>query len=262
MEVAPLVDSEEFINAMFFGDPGAGKTSAAASMAHTGKVLIINLESGVNRRSLMGQGIPVENIVVTHGLKTYEQLVSLIQKLADGLAKNPDAYVGVVLDSVTELQDKLTENLVGERHAKRIRSGMKDDEFEIDGDTRIRVSGQVTRVCRMLRDLPCHTVITALQKEDKENDGTIYYRPALGPKTATAVASYMHIVMHMELEKGSDGARRIGRANPVGKYRGKDNTGCMPERMLNPTFDRVRQVIGHELTTEDVDADRPDVVEA
>lgn len=255
MELTPLTDSEVYIKTMFFGDPGAGKTSAGASMAHSGKILIVDLESGVRARPLVNLGIPVDNIVVVR-LKTYEEMNKMCTEVAARLAKEPGYYAGIVVDSVTEMQDKFTENLTRARHVKRTSSGMKDDEFEIDGDTRIRVSGQVLRICRLLRDMPCHVAFIALQKEDKETDGTIYYRPALGPKTATAVASYVNIVTHLSLEPGDNGAIRIGRSSPVGKFRGKDNIGCLPERMLNPTFDRILKVVRNELTTDEVDADQ------
>ena len=255
MELSPLVDSETYLKAMFFGDPGSGKTTAAASMAQLGKILIVDLESGLRARPLDKLGIPTENISVVK-LKTYEEMVKVCQEVAKALAADPGKYVGFVLDSVTEMQDKFTENLTSARVRKSATRGVKDDEFEIDGDTRIRASGQVLRICRMLRDLPCHTVFNALQKEDKETDGTIYYRPMLGPKTATAVASYVNIVTHLSLEPSDAGAIRIGRSSPVGKYRGKDNIADLPERMLNPSFDRILKVVRGELTPEEVDADK------
>lgn len=255
MDVTELVDSEEYLNVMFFGEPGAGKTTAAATMAHAGRVLFVDLESGLRGYPLKRLGIPIENISIVK-LKTYEELVVLAAQVGARLAKEPGYYAGVIVDSATEFQDKLTDNLTLARFNKRTGAGMKDDEFEIDGDTRIRVNGQITRVFRMLRDLPCHTIFIALQKEDKESDGTIYYRPALGPKTASSVASYVNMVVHLSKEQGADGPVQIGRSSPIGKYRGKDNLGCLPERMLNPTFDRILQVARGDLTTDEVDADK------
>jgi len=256
MALESLMDSEEFINVLYYGEPGTAKTSHAASMALAGgKIIVVDVEAGVRRRPLQNLGIPVDNIMVAK-VRTYQELSELTANIAATLAQDPAAITGVVIDSMTELTKRFTDNLVLARFNKRTKAGMVDDEFEVELGEHGKVTEQLRRVARNLRDLPCHTVFTALEKQDKDKDMSIFYRPALGPKFANDLMSFVDIVVHTSVEKDAETGElvRLGTTSPIGKYRGKDRMGCLPTIMVEPTFHRITQVVGGELTTDDVAA--------
>lgn len=250
--IEKLEDRDEHLNALFWGEPGSGKTSHGASMAHLGKILVFDFEAGVKRTSLVKLGIPVENVSIAR-VRSYEDTDLVIKQLGAKLEEEPGAFVGVLVDSVSEMAKRFTENLTRARHAKRTRSGMVDDEFEIQLEEHGRATEQLRRVARNLRDLPCHTVFTALEKRDKDGDGMVQYRPSLGPKFSDDLRSFVNVMIHTEIHKDPDGKLlRVGFTQAHGKYKSKDNLGILPEYMLDPTFLRLTQLANGELTTEDV----------
>lgn len=262
MEITPLSKATKHRKVIFFGEPGSGKTSAAATMAHLGgKVLIVDLESNLVLETLENLGIPTDDILVArpkNPSKLYEELFVLANKLKAAFEKDPNYLTGFSLDSLSELQKKLTENLTEARVLKNKlagKTGKAVDEFDIESVENMRASQQLRLLVRKFRDLPCHVAFTALQREDKEPDGTIYYRLGLGPKTSSDVMSFVNAVVHIAIEETPDGLVRIGRATPVGKWRGKDNIGRLPSRMIEPSFYRIAQLVSGDLDKDEADAD-------
>lgn len=252
MLIQKLTDSEEWVNALYWGEPGSGKTSHGASMAKVGRILVFDFEAGVKETSLRRLGIPVENVDRANA-KTYADVDRVVTGLAKKLDEEPGYYVGVLVDSVSEMAKRFTENLTRERHAKRTRSGMVDDEFEIQLEEHGRATEQLRRVARNLRDLPCHTVFTALEKRDKDGDGYVQYRPSLGPKFSDDLRSFVNVMIHTEVHKDVDGNLiRVGYTQAHGKYKSKDNLGILPEYMLEPSFHRLTEYIGGNLTIDDI----------
>lgn len=254
----PLDDIEiPFLNVMFVADPGVGKTSAAMTMAKMGlegKIYVIDSDSLISKKALRSLGIPTDNIEVFR-IDTFEDVRAIVLGARKKLAEEPGAIGGFVVDTMSELSKKLTTNLAYDRHTKNKSMGKQDNQFDIDVKEHGVVVEQLRFLARAMRDLPCHTVFTAHPKEDKEADGTVYYRAGFGPKFATDITKFCHAVVYMDTEITADGElRRVGYTDPFGKFRGKDNLNCLPTKMLEPTFERIAAVVGEELTTEEVDA--------
>lgn len=239
MALPSLADTEEFVNALYFGEGGSGKTTAAAHMAKLGRVIIINAESGAKKRPLRRLGVPVDRIH-PYEVTKYEDLDNLYWQAKAMLDDDPSSLAGVIFDSMTEIQKKLVESLVEERHGRKTKAGMVDDVF----DTELKEYGKMTemcrRVCRRFRDLPCHTAFVCLDKRDVDNDGVVY-RPDLTPKFAADLIGYVDIAVYTQQLAGDldDRSRYIGHTRPIGKFRGKDRYGATPPVLANPTFDRL-----------------------
>jgi hypothetical protein len=243
-----LDDAEEFVNVLYYGEPGSGKTTAAASMAKLGKIVYIDAEAGLKVQPMRRLSIPTDQIM-RYRVETFDDLQNLYWQLKAKLDEEPGAFAGVVFDSMTEIQKKLLEGITNARYAKSVaqaqRGGfeVKDDPFETDRDVWGRMSEMCRRICRQFRDLECHTAFVCLDKRDvdKEGDGGVFYRPALTPAFATDLQGYVDVVLHMSQEDAEldDFSRFIGLSVPIGKYRGKDRYGVLPPSMPNPTFDRV-----------------------
>lgn len=253
MALPSLADTDEFVNALYFGEGGSGKTTAALHMAKLGRVILVNAEAGAKKRPLRKLGVPVD-MIHPYTVNCYEDLDNLYHSVSKMLEADPKSVAGTVFDSMTEIQKKLTESLVEERYARKTRAGMVDDVFE----TELKEFGKMTemcrRICRRFRDLPCHTAFVCLDKRDVDSDGVIY-RPDLTPKFAADLVGYVDIAVYTQQQAGDpdDRSRYIGTTRPIGKYRGKDRFGATPPVLANPTFERLVDYVNWE-----EDDDMPD----
>ena len=248
--------ANEFYNVLYVADPGVGKTWAMLSMAYMdlpGKIYVIDSDGLLSKALLRKLGI--EDKVEVFRIDTYEDMRAIILQAEKKLAAEPGSIGGFAVDTLSELSKQFTTNLAFERFSKNTRLNKKDDQFEIDVKEHGQAVERLRFVARKMRDLPCHTVFTSHPKEDKEDDGTVYYRAGFGPKFATDITKFVHTVVFMQTEVDQDGAiRRVGYTDPYGKYRGKDNLDLLPTKMLEPSFQRIAQVARGELTSDEVDA--------
>lgn len=244
---ATLADQREMVKVLYYGDPGSGKTTAMASSANLGKVVYIDAESGLKRGPLARLGVPVENIVPGHEV-TYEALEAAYWDVHGMLAEDPDAVAAVVLDSVTEVQKLLLEQIVSKAVNKAAGRGMDRDPFQIDrADWGVNTE-QMRRLARRFRDLPCHVAFGALPKREVDDDGSVVYSPALTPAFQTDLMGYVDVVIHTEIREIGGKPFYIGTTKPAGKYLGKDRFGILPATLVNPTLDRVVAYVNGEIT--------------
>lgn len=256
MALTSLDDTTEFVNALYYGDAGSGKTTGAAHMAKLGKIIVIDAEAGLKKRPLRRLGVPTENIL-PYKVTTYADLEKLYWQVKAKLEEEPGWIAGVVFDSFTEIQKKLIEDITGQRYAKNVRQAerggfeVKDDPFAVDRDEYGKMTEQCRRITRQFRDLECHTAFVCLTRRDvdKEGDGGIFYRPALTPAFSTDLLGYVDVAMYVQEEEDAelvDFSRYVGLTRPTGKYRGKDRYGATPPVFPNPTFDRVVEFVRQE----------------
>lgn len=250
MALATLEDTDEFINVLYFGEGGSGKTTEAAYMALLGKIIMVDTESGIKKRPLRRLGLPIENIVPFRPMnyadvdKLYWQVKANLDKFEVG---DPARIVGVVFDSYTDLQKKFTDSVV-ETRVGRQAATMVTDEFDIELKDHGKVTEQCRRIARRFRDLDCHTVFVTLAKREIDTDGVIY-RPDLTPKFAADMMGYVDAAIYtsqVDTPDYEDPSRFLGVTRPIGRYRGKDRYGALPPVFANPTFDRVLEYIQFE----------------
>ncbi len=238
--IISLAEAQEYVNVLYYGEGGSGKSTDAAFLAKRGKVIYIDAESGVKARPLAKLGVPVDNIMRYH-VENYKDMDDLYWSVKGMLDNDPESIYGVVFDSMTELQKKLMESITGERHTKRTAAGMVSDEFSADRDEYGKMTEQVRRISRRFRDLPCHVAFVCLAKREIDNDGA-FYRPMLTPAFASDLVGYVDIVLYTEqqaCDDPTDGSRFVGTCAPVDRARGKDRFGVLPTVFACPTMDRV-----------------------
>ena len=276
-----LEDAEEWVNVLFYGEPGSGKTTDAASMAKLGGTIVyIDAEAGLKVQPMKRLKIPTtrilryrvetfddfQNLYWQLKAKLEEQAARIAQAKKDGeeisAEERAKFIIGVVFDSMTEIQKKLLEGLTNARYqkskAQAERAGMvnQDDPFVTDRDEWGRMTEMCRRVTREFRDLECHTAFVCLDRRevDKENsEGGVFYRPALTPAFATDLMGYVDVVIYTgreQVDDPTDPSQFVGVTTATGKYRGKDRYGVLPAAFPNPTFDRVVKFV-HEADPED-----------
>ena len=151
---------------LLYGHHGWGKTTQALYMQkYYGKGFIISGESGL--RSIMNADIdylpftswdgvndPTKNIYSFRG----------ICKIMDSDDFKSNGYKWVMLDSLTELSDRLIQHLEVEYRDSR-------NKLAMWGDNQRLMLGSV----KWIRDLPYNVVVTALAKEETNDNGETDY---------------------------------------------------------------------------------------
>lgn len=256
-----LSDVREPVNALYYGDGGTGKTTALASMANLGKILVVNAESGLKSKPLEDLDVDVANIEVYPGPGEridFDGLEAEWRRIRDELEGDPEAYVGVVWDSVTEIYKALLDGVVEGAVVRQERAGKERDPFFIDRADYGVMTEQVRRLVRRYRDLPCHFGMAALSRREQDDDGAVVYQPAVTPALQNDLIGWVDVVCHTTVAVSDGEEEYRGLFRPYRKFRGKDRLGAMPKWLVSPTFDRVVAYVEGDL---DADTD-PVMVEA
>lgn len=246
-----LSDQVDLGNILIYGPQGTGKTTDMAMAANEGIVVFADAESGLKKSALKKRGVNVDNIRV-HSEITYDALEGLYWNCKATLEADPDSIYAVCLDSTTEIQKLLLEQIVGKAVDKAARRGMERDPFFIDRPDWGVVTEQMRRLTRRFRDLPCHVVFGCLEKRDTDSDGAVVYTPALTPAYATDLMGYVDVILHTQVVEYDGKEFYVGTCVPVGKYLGKDRFAALPRAIVNPYLNRIVDYINGDLD-EDTD---------
>lgn len=222
----------QFLKILPYGGPGSGKTTFAGSMARRVKVLGLSAEAGLlslqHMKDEAGKVIPVDYVKI----EKYED----IQEAYHFLRSSKHDYLGVFLDSLTDIQTSCKDHIMS-------KTG-KDMEMRDWGVLATKIEGLV----RNFRDLPMHVVVTAL--EDTEVDkltGEVKVYPSLQGSMQKKLAAYFDEVFYMTSKEVGEGeARRIRHfalTRNSGKYVGKDRSGKLPQWIPDPDFATVYDLV-------------------
>lgn len=251
-----LEDVEDFLNLLYWGREGSGKTTDALSAANHGRILVINAEGGLKKLALRKRGINLDNVMVypPQGQDlTYEGLQEALLQVKSDLMDDPQSWYAVIVDSITEVSAAMTAAVSDSRISKaRIKGATIDtfDSFFVDrGD--YGTSGKMVRtLLRLLRDLPVHFIVTALERRDVDEDTSkVAYGPAIPPGLQSDLLGYMDLVLHTkEPDEDHDYYRAL--AKRAGKFRAKDRFDALPKVLVEPTVERVLAYLDETLTEE------------
>jgi hypothetical protein len=251
-----LADATDYVRALYYGPYGSGKTTNAARMARLGRVACINIEGGLKKVPLTRLGVPIENIEVVDA-KTYDELDNLFWQMKSDLDDDPTSWVGVVLDSGSELVARFLNDVRKTEYAKVVKKAERRGEeatqspFFTDRAYYGEVTGMVSTLVREFLDLPCHFAITALPRRDEDDDGRITYGPAVNPALQDVFTGLVDVVGYCEAADGVYTARFM----PTRTKQAKDRFGVLPHVMQNAYFDQVAGIITGDVTYSPAPAD-------
>lgn len=241
----PLTDPASSLQSLKFlvhAPPGIGKTWLAGTAADEPTmrpVLFIDTEGGT--LTIRGKDVQIVNV------KSYVDMVKVIKWLRE----NPDKFKTVVLDSLTEFQKIVMQEIIRAEVANSPRA--RDPEVPEQRDWQ-KSHERIRKVVRGLRDIPnTHIIFTCLTREVKaEGDGPITFKPSLPGQLADEIAGFIDIVGYLHIERTVetvDGkrnptlARRIqfqpGKQRVIVKDR-SDNLGTIIE---DPTLPKMMAAI-------------------
>jgi hypothetical protein len=256
-----LDETVDYTNTLYYGREGSYKTTGAATLANLpgfpphAKLIFINAEGGLKKKALQKRGVDTSRIVVWPDPKSGERinrinLDKLYRKIKAMLEEDPDSVIGVVFDSITEIHQAILD-FVQEKRVDMIRnSGKPVDEDFVDIADYGTMSKMVRDLLRKFRDLPCHFVVTALERRDIDKDtGKPQYGPAVTPGLQTDLLGYVDFVIMCKAEDEDGPGRGLTRANS--RYRAKDRFDVLPRVMAEPTMERIIGYLMDDITEND-----------
>lgn len=273
--LVPLEEAAEHTNAMFFGDAGTGKTSCMAFLANLpgdGITVIVNAEGGLKKDALKRLGVDTAKVVLfpdrSKGEEiSYNSLETLLYRLRNALQRSPGCIKGVGFDSSTDLCASLLQDITAYAYEKdqNLPQIQKDKRMAEGKQLRESVhatqlqdyallTNQMRTLMRGFRDLGCHFVVTALEKDDALNDmGTKATGPELPGKTSASLRGYVDLVLRFTAETLKTGPGQqetlvVAETKASLTKLCKDRDGVLPFDLVNPTFDRVHKYVKGELT--------------
>jgi hypothetical protein len=250
LRVTKALQRSSHLNMLVYGDYGTGKTVLAASadaVPEMRPVLVLDYEGGTE--SLRRTYPDVDILRVT----TWDQM----QIVYDDLHRTGGGgYKTIVLDSLTEIQKFSMYAIMEKRVVDALAKG-DDADPDVPG---MREWGknieQTRKFVRAFRDLPVHTVFTALSKDDK--DPRTQKRktlPSLSGKVAQEVPAFLDVVVYYYLKRVDDEERRFLLCNATEGNTAKDRTAKLPQVLEAPTMHKIFEFILGSEAEQETDTD-------
>lgn len=165
-------------NAIIYGRPGAGKTTCAATAP--GPILFADCDQGLlalqnpDPTLIKELGINLDDLFF-EPIKSFADMVNLIQKVGNECKADPNWWGTVVVDNLTELQRVLMNDIL--KQADRVLPQLQDWNL---------ILMQMQAIVRQLRNLPIHTIFLAHERSTENGIG-----PALSGRIEEELPGYV-----------------------------------------------------------------------
>lgn len=240
-----LSETPIYVKALIYGEAGAGKTWTACTAP---KPLLVISEWAMSRLTLerlrQDRGIDPDVIYVTSEDEAIEAY-----KYAKA---NADKYESFVLDGITDINDRIMWEVLDEVRGKVSSSGKKHDEEILEEGDWQRVLRRTTYILQLFRDLPGHTIVTALATEEDMKIIPMIYPKSLRKR----LSSQFNMVGYLTVEAlGRPGAAKVVRKliTEVGvAHQAKSPGGFVPPVVENPDLSKLIPMITSTKKAEEV----------
>lgn len=227
LPITKVLDNKPYLNILIYGSSGVGKTRLAGSadgVPEMRRVLFIDVEGG----TLTLNNSPYNEVDVVR-VRSWPEM----QNVYDDLYRGNHGYTTVIIDSLTEIQKLGMDYTMSERHAGDDMAVPEIKEWNINIE-------QTRKFVRLFRDLPMHTIITALDKtEQNKRTGAIKRKPSLSGKVADEVAAFLDIVVYLYIKEVGDESKRLMLTCHTEDTVAKDRSGLLPAVIENPTMQSI-----------------------
>lgn len=259
---ATLDDEDELYHGCFFGDPGKGKTTAAAAMARMGegRVIFVNSELGLKAGPLRRLGIPVGRIEPRPtkaereaGVSiSYPYLEELCLEILDRIGQG-EPITGVAWDTGNDIYQRCLQHITDKSVSKaNTQAGQSvRDEWSSEIGDYGDASQAFRRLIRMYHSLPCHWAVTFHSIRTKDEEGSVLVVPMLSDKVLVDFLAYMDFIVYCKVEEINGEEDYVGFTRPVGKFFAKDRFKLLPRLFAQPAMDRAVAYMRGELVSAD-----------
>jgi phage nucleotide-binding protein len=226
----PPAESITWLNAMFYGEPGVGKThllGTAADTRETAPLLVIDIDGGITtlRRH--------KNIDVIQ-VRSFNDLVDTYRDLFNAIPANGGKfpYGTIGIDTLSELQ--LLDLAEVMKAFARINDKLDEDVPDQRGYG--KSGSHMRKIVRAFRDLPCNVIFNCHSSSDRDNNMRMIQFPKLVGKLKVDIPGFLDIVGYYRTEANGDGVDRIMQFQKTETTIAKDRTGAFDALEYNPTI--------------------------
>lgn len=241
LQVQPPDAFVDWVNALFYADPGGGKTwlcGTADDSEETSPVLILDVEGGLTtiRHRERVDAVPI---------RSENDIVEVYNKLYHSIKDGKMYYKTTCIDSLTELASlimKVTMDIAYNANPdKVVKEVPSPREWGI-------VREKMRKIVRGFRDLPCHVIYTAHVSYQQDEGQPIKMFPGFAGKLRQDIPGFMDIVGYMYSENdGGEVTRKVQFAQ-TRRVVAKDRTSALGDFMDNPTIPMIWDLISNSNT--------------
>jgi hypothetical protein len=237
LQVKPPDELVDWINALFYGEPGAGKTwlgGTADDDERTSPVLVVDIEGGVTT-------LRHRSKVDVVSVRSMPELEKLHNDLYHSIEDGGIYYKTLMLDSLPELADLDMRFIMKDAYSKNPEKVDKDVPSQREwGKSR----SHMRTIVRAFRDLPCHTIFTAQVGTLQEEGQPTKYFPGFAGKLRTEIPGFMDIVgyLYPEVEPSGVIVRKL-QVQGTRRVVAKDRTSSLGGILENPTIPMIWDLI-------------------
>ncbi len=180
----------------------------------------------------------------------WEDIIDFYQSPAETIEKYHPGYDAktIIVDTVSDL---CTQGGICMDFVMATRSGSKKDGskmFEYPAQSEM---GRVTEKMRgffiLSRQLPYNVLLIAHEHTEKDGlTGELFDLPAMMGQMRKQAANLPDICLWHQVEGRGENKEYVAYSTKHIRNVGKDRFGCLPERMVNPTYQQVRQCIDQQ----------------
>lgn len=226
-EVAPISETVESVNALIYGQSGAGKTVFAGSGSE--KDLIIAIEHGTASAARQGSKASVLDV------RTWDQLDEAVTALTD----DPERFDWVIIDSLTKMQDLIWDDIMANATRNNPNRSPYKRELQEYGEAQMRLSSIVER----LNGSDVNVIWTALSELQVDEEANEFQMPSVhgqGGKLAAWVCAQMDIVMYISVARNRERETfRKFQFNKSPEVFAKDRFDLFPKPVKNLTLEKM-----------------------
>jgi hypothetical protein len=188
MSLEEYLRKNSFVKALVKGPSGIGKTVFAAQASHVWKTMYVDTDGGII--SALKKSVKRDNIDIR--ILRDPNHEGFLSKLGDCVAEaEAGNFECFVMDHITEVASRIEEQLAGQ---------------DLDGFEKYRkLLERLMRFSRLMRDLPCHTIVTGHTKPTGKEDSTSIFELAINGQSSGIIPGYFDVVglVQKKTEKGA-----------------------------------------------------------
>lgn len=248
LSITPLDDLDDWINALFYGDPGSGKThllGTASDYEPTSPVTIFDIDGGLKTLKKFPNKKNISRKVIRSMKELedgYNKLYHSIQTDDKGRQFIPGINT-VGIDSVTELTDLDMRTIMADAFQRNPDKVDKDVPSQREWG---KARSHIRTIIRAFRDLPCNVIMTAHVGTLQEEGQPTKFFPGFAGKLRTEVPGFFDIVGY--LSTVNDGGAIVRQLQLLGTRRvvAKDRSGALGDMLENATVPMMWDLINGE----------------
>lgn len=232
-----------WLNMMIYGGSGVGKTllgGTAATVAEMSPLLVIDAEEGSMTLNNLKDFSGDIDVVKLENWRT-------MQSIYNDLYKGEHPYKTVMIDSGTEVQQLAMNDVLGT--TGRVLDIGVTPEFK----DWYKNTEQIRRMIRAFRDLPMHTIVTALEMDSQDpRTKVMMKRPAFSNKLSQQIPAFFDTVFYMYVKevKGDAANLRLCLTDKTDRVVAKCRAQNVPLVLENPTMTDVYKYLVSDMIQE------------